>query len=138
MHLCPVNVRAVLSCRQKKCTPLNVPRQLPYSNIPSRLHVSLERPGTQNNQHNQDIYVFLLQAETLDGNSVAIKTLLLRGRTSWEPLELLQRKAATLRGLSHPGIPAYLDYFEEDTEKDVGFFLVQVLSATSIPKFQQP
>ena len=66
------------------------------------------------------------QAETSDGRAVAVKALSLRGLGDWKQLQLFEREAATLRGLSHPCIPAYLDYFEDDTEHDRGFFLVQV------------
>ncbi len=31
-----------------------------------------------------------------------------------------------LKGLDHPGIPRYLEYFEEESEQDKGFYLVQV------------
>ena len=57
---------------------------------------------------------------------MAVKALSLRGLADWKQLQLFEREAATLRGLSHPCIPAYLDYFEDDTERDRGFFLVQV------------
>ncbi len=66
------------------------------------------------------------QAEAPDGKAVAVKALSLRGLGDWKQLQLFEREAATLRGLSHPCIPAYLDYFEDDTERDRGFFLVQV------------
>ena len=69
------------------------------------------------------------QAEGPAGDPVAIKALSLRGLRDWKQLQLFEREAATLRGLSHPGIPAYVDYFEEDSASDKGFFLVQVLSA---------
>ena len=67
------------------------------------------------------------QAEASDGREVAVKALSLRDLGDWKQLQLFEREAATLRGLSHPCIPAYLDYFEDDTERDRGFFLVQVL-----------
>ena len=71
-----------------------------------------------------------LQAESLDGASsqpVAIKALSLRGlRGDWKALELFQREARTLEALQHPGIPKYLEYFEVDTPRDKGFYLVQV------------
>lgn len=31
-----------------------------------------------------------------------------------------------LQSLSHPGIPQYIDYFEEDTATDRAFYIVQV------------
>uniref|UniRef100_A0A061QWW9 non-specific serine/threonine protein kinase n=1 Tax=Tetraselmis sp. GSL018 TaxID=582737 RepID=A0A061QWW9_9CHLO len=63
-----------------------------------------------------------------DGTEVAIKTLSLRGMNDWKQLQLFEREAATLRGLSHPGIPKYLEYFEEETENDIQFYLVQELA----------
>ena len=74
-----------------------------------------------------------LQAESLDSASsqpVAIKALSLRGlRGDWKALELFQREARTLEALQHPGIPRYLEYFEVDTPRDKGFYLVQVTTA---------
>lgn len=72
-----------------------------------------------------------MQAEAVDASDeprpVAIKALSLRGlRGDWKQLDLFQREAKTLEALQHPGIPRYLDYFEEDTAQDKGFFLVQV------------
>ena len=48
--------------------------------------------------------------------------------TDWKQLKLFEREAQTLETLAHPGIPRYIDYLSEDTEKDRGFFLVQVSS----------
>jgi serine/threonine protein kinase len=74
-----------------------------------------------------------MQAEPLGGASsqpVAIKALSLRGlRGNWKALELFQREAKTLEALQHPGIPKYLEYFEVDTPRDKGFYLVQVTLA---------
>ena len=67
----------------------------------------------------------LLQAEGPDGTVVAVKALSLRRMTDWKQLELFEREAKTLKSLDHPGIPKYIDYLSEDTEKDRGFFLVQ-------------
>jgi len=63
-----------------------------------------------------------------DGTPVAVKTLSLRGMEGWKQLQLFEREAATLRALSHPGIPRYLDYFEEDFRRDRVFYLVQELA----------
>ena len=52
----------------------------------------------------------------------------LRGLRDWKQLELFQREAVVLQGLAHPGIPAYIDYFEEDTATDRAFYIVQVSS----------
>ena len=64
-----------------------------------------------------------------DGREVAVKALSLKRMTAWKQLELFEREAQTLEALSHPAIPKYLEYFEEDTAGDRGFFLVQVSSA---------
>ena len=67
------------------------------------------------------------QAVTEDGVEVAVKVMSLRGMKDWKQLQLFEREAATLRALSHPSIPKYLDYFESDSVDDKAFFLVQVL-----------
>ena len=56
---------------------------------------------------------------------VAIKALTLRGLRDWKQLELFEREAKILENLDHPGIPRYIDYFEEDTDADRSFYLVQ-------------
>lgn len=68
----------------------------------------------------------LLQAERPGGGLVAAKALSLRSMGDWKQLELFEREAAALRSLSHPGIPAYKDYFEVDSDGDRAYFLVQV------------
>jgi serine/threonine protein kinase len=44
----------------------------------------------------------------------------------WKQLELFEREAQILASLTHRGIPQYLEYFEDDSEADRAFFLVQV------------
>ena len=73
----------------------------------------------------------LLQAERPGGGLVAVKALSLRSMADWKQLELFEREAAALRGLSHPGIPAYKDYFEVDSDGDRAYFLVQVSKAAA-------
>ena len=58
------------------------------------------------------------------GDEVALKVLTLREMRDWKALQLFEREAKTLKGLSHPAIPAYVDYFEVDSERDVKFCLV--------------
>ena len=53
----------------------------------------------------------------------------------WKSLQLFEREAKTLKGLSHPGIPAYIDYFEVDTEADRRFYIVQVLFMILVTSF---
>lgn len=67
-----------------------------------------------------------MQAKDADGKLVAVKALSLQSMSDWKQLDLFQREAATLKQLQHPGIPQYVADFEEDTERDRGYFLVQV------------
>ena len=67
-----------------------------------------------------------MQAERPGGGSVAVKALSLRSMADWKQLELFEREAAALRSLRHTGIPAYIDYFEVDSDGDRAYFLVQV------------
>lgn len=52
--------------------------------------------------------------DTESGSTVAIKELKLGAMKNWKQFELFEREAATLRGLSHPGIPKYIDYSQAD------------------------
>ena len=56
---------------------------------------------------------------------VAIKQLFLGGDFEWQDLKLFEREAETLKALSHPAIPRYLDYLEIDEPDNKGFALVQ-------------
>ncbi len=57
---------------------------------------------------------------------MAVKALSLQSMSDWKQLDLFQREANTLKQLQHPGIPRYVADFEDDTEKDRGYYLVQV------------
>ena len=71
-----------------------------------------------------------MQAERPGGGLVAIKALSLRSmQGDWQQLELFEKEANALRSMSHPGIPAYKDYFEVDNDGDRAYFLVQVCFA---------
>ncbi|PNH04100.1 Calcium/calmodulin-dependent protein kinase I, partial [Tetrabaena socialis] len=66
------------------------------------------------------------RARRADGSEVALKALSLRSLRDWKQLTLFEREASTLAGLTHPGIPRYVDYFEEDDARgDRAFVLVQ-------------
>ncbi|KAA6430082.1 MAG: serine threonine kinase [Trebouxia sp. A1-2] len=67
------------------------------------------------------------KAERPGGGAVAVKALSLRTMADWKQLELFEKEADALRSLSHPGIPAYKDYFEVDSDGDRAYFLVQEL-----------
>jgi serine/threonine protein kinase len=65
------------------------------------------------------------RASTADGKVVAIKALSMSGMKEWKQLDLFQREAKVLASLQHPSIPRYIDYFEQDSEGGLGFFIVQ-------------
>lgn len=62
------------------------------------------------------------------GQRVALKELSLRGLADWKKIELFEREARTLETLTHPAIPAYIDYFQVDTADNRWFYLVQELA----------
>jgi hypothetical protein len=55
-----------------------------------------------------------LGRELATGRAVAIKCLPLGGLPEWKPVELFEREARVLRSLDHPGVPAFIDAFEDD------------------------
>ena len=61
----------------------------------------------------------------LHEQQVAVKAMSLRALRDWKQLELFQREAVVLQSLSHPGVPRYLGYFEEDAPDDRCFYIVQ-------------
>ena len=46
-----------------------------------------------------------------NGESVALKQMRIERAQSWKALELFEREAAVLKSLSHPRIPAYVEFF---------------------------
>ncbi|MHC0063318.1 serine/threonine protein kinase [Nostoc sp. UIC 10890] len=56
---------------------------------------------------------------------VVVKILSFGNEFEWNDLKLFEREAETLKALSHPAIPRYLDYFELDSPNSRGFALVQ-------------
>ncbi|MBW4479009.1 MAG: serine/threonine protein kinase [Tolypothrix brevis GSE-NOS-MK-07-07A] len=56
---------------------------------------------------------------------VVIKLLSFNSDFQWDDLKLFEREAETLKSLSHPCIPRYLDYFEVNSPSIKGFALVQ-------------
>lgn len=67
------------------------------------------------------------KAESPVGEAVAIKALSLRSMADWRQLEVFEKEADALRSLKHAGIPAFIDYFEVDSDGDRAYFLVQEL-----------
>ena len=56
---------------------------------------------------------------------VVIKQLFLGSDFEWQDLKLFEREAETLKALSHPAIPRYIDYLEIDEPNSKSFALVQ-------------
>jgi serine/threonine protein kinase len=67
----------------------------------------------------------LLARELKNQELVVIKQLFLGGDFEWQDLKLFEREAETLKKLSHPAIPRYLDYLEINEPESKGFALVQ-------------
>ncbi|MEH1997120.1 serine/threonine protein kinase [Nostoc sp.] len=56
---------------------------------------------------------------------VIVKILDFSSELQWQHFNLFEREAKTLKSLSHPSIPRYLDYFPVNTPNLKGFALVQ-------------
>ncbi len=56
---------------------------------------------------------------------VVVKLLSFSNEFQWDDLKLFEREAETLKSLSHPAIPRYLDFFEINLPTAKGFALVQ-------------
>lgn len=60
----------------------------------------------------------LLARDLTNEELTILKLLFVDEETEWDDLKLFQREAETLRSLSHPSIPAYLNHFEIELPKD--------------------
>lgn len=67
----------------------------------------------------------LLARDIVTGELVVVKLLSFSSDFEWDDLKLFEREAETLKSLSHPLIPRYLDYFEVNNPNIKGFALVQ-------------
>jgi eukaryotic-like serine/threonine-protein kinase len=67
----------------------------------------------------------LLAVDRQTQERVIIKMLAFSCDLGWDDLKLFEREAQTLKTLSHPAIPRYLDSLEFDGPKSKGFALVQ-------------
>jgi hypothetical protein len=52
--------------------------------------------------------------DSRDGHAVAIKRFDVRGARAWKDVELAEREARVLAGLTHPMLPRYIEHFEDD------------------------
>lgn len=79
-----------------------------------------------------------LATDLVTGKSVIVKLLAFGGDFEWDDLKLFEREAQTLKSLSHPFIPAYLDYFEVNSPIYQGFALVQTyIPAQTLEQYLQ-
>ena len=79
-----------------------------------------------------------LATDLVTGKSVIVKLLAFGGDFEWDDLKLFEREAQTLKSLSHPFIPAYLDYFEVNSPTYKGFALVQTyIPAQTLEQYLQ-
>ncbi len=70
------------------------------------------------------------------GGEVVIKELAVRGLAGWKPVELLEREAAVLRSLRHPGVPRFVDAFQ-DPRDGQGPVMVLVVERIAGPTLAQ-
>ena len=78
----------------------------------------------------------LLARDLKTQQQVVVKLLSFSSDFNWEDLKLFQREVETLKSLSHPAIPQYLDSFEIDTPSRKGFVLVQTyIEAKSLQEY---
>jgi hypothetical protein len=68
-----------------------------------------------------------------EGRLVAIKRFQVRGASSWKDVELAEREAKVLAGLSHPLIPAFVENFEEE---GVLFLVTELVKGATLRELQ--
>ncbi|AFZ27730.1 serine/threonine protein kinase [Cylindrospermum stagnale PCC 7417] len=80
----------------------------------------------------------LLARDLVTNELVVIKLLSFTNDFEWDSLKLFEREANTLKSLSHPFIPHYLDYFEVNLPTIKGFALVQTyIPAQTLEQYLQ-
>ncbi|WP_341526475.1 serine/threonine-protein kinase [Nostoc sp. UHCC 0302] len=80
----------------------------------------------------------LLARDKISGELVVVKLLSFGNDFEWDDLKLFEREAETLKSLSHPSIPRYLDYFEVNLPEIKGFALVQTyIPAQTLEQYLQ-
>ncbi|MGM3305938.1 serine/threonine protein kinase [Anabaena sp. WFMT] len=80
----------------------------------------------------------LLARDLTTGELVIIKLLSFGSDFEWDDLKLFEREAETLKSLSHPCIPRYLDYFEVNSPTYKGFALIQTyIPASTLEQYLQ-
>lgn len=80
----------------------------------------------------------LLARDLVTGDLVIVKLLAFSSDFEWDDLKLFEREAETLKSLSHPHIPRYLDYFEVNSPTYKGFALIQTyIPAQTLEQYLQ-
>ncbi|MEH2375287.1 serine/threonine protein kinase [Nostoc sp.] len=80
----------------------------------------------------------LLACDLKTQELVVIKLLSFGGDFEWDSLKLFEREAETLKNLTHPLIPRYLNYFEVNLPTIKGFALVQTyIPAQTLEQYLQ-
>jgi len=70
-----------------------------------------------------------------ESKKVVVKVIQLKGLPEWKILELFEREAQILKGISHPRIPKYIDYFKEEKDDNTIFYLIyEYIEGTSLSK----
>ena len=78
----------------------------------------------------------ILARDRISGELVVVKILSFGSDFEWDALKLFEREAQTLKSLSHPAIPRYLDFLELNSTTGKGFALVQsYISAKSLEEY---
>lgn len=80
----------------------------------------------------------LLARDLQTQDLVVIKLLSFSSDFEWDSLKLFEREAETLKSLSHPFIPRYVDYFEVNSPTIKGFALIQTyIPAQTLEQYLQ-
>ncbi|MBD2504622.1 serine/threonine protein kinase [Anabaena azotica] len=80
----------------------------------------------------------VLAKDVNTGKLVIVKLVAFGSDFEWDDLKLFEREAETLKSLSHPSIPRYLDYFDLNSPTLKGFALVQsYISAQTLEQHLQ-
>lgn len=88
-------------------------------------HILRERYKIQRQLGNRFGQQTLLALDQQTHDLVVVKLMTFSGELKWETFKLFEREAKTLKELTHPAIPRYLDYFDVETTSGKGFALVQ-------------
>lgn len=67
----------------------------------------------------------LLARDLVTQELVVLKVLFLDEQVEWDDVKLFEREVEILKSLSHPSIPKYLGYFEQELPNDKALVLIQ-------------